>query len=298
MDVTFSPEEEAFLRSQPEGPEAFLAQLVRQARLSFPEVSSFNADFAALVAVMARLRDPETGCPWDREQTPTTLKKYILEEAYEVLEAVDAGDPAKLAEELGDLLLQVVFQAQLAAETQQFDIGDVTQAIVEKLIRRHPHVFGDLSVADTDEVLRNWERIKRTEKGYEDRTSLLDGIPAGLPALMRALEVSKRVVKVGFEWPEVSQVLDKVEEELAELRAEIQLGQTERAQEELGDLLFTLVNVARQLKIDPEEALRQMTHRFAARFRHIEQYAGEQGKAVSDLPLAEMEAVWQAAKRE
>ena len=217
------------------------------------------ADFAALVAVMARLRDPQTGCPWDREQTPQTLRNYVIEEAYEVVEAIESGDPAKLAEELGDLLLQVVFHAQLARETGEFDMAAVTQAIVEKLIRRHPHVFGSVTVSGTEQVLQNWEQIKRGEKGYEDRTSILDGIPPALPALMRALEVSKRVVKVGFEWPSVSEVLDKVEEEIAELRAEIAAGQTGRMGDELGDLLFTLVNVARQLKIDPEDALRRMT---------------------------------------
>ena len=256
------------------------------------------ADLDALAQVMARLRDPQTGCPWDREQTPLTLRKYILEEAYEVVEAIDSGSPAKLSEELGDLLLQVVFHAQLASETGAFALPEVTRRIVEKLIRRHPHVFAAVTVSGSDEVLTNWEQIKRGEPGYEDRMSILDGIPPALPALMRASEVSKRVVKVGFEWPDVSGVLDKVEEEIAELRAEISAGQTDRAGDELGDLLFTLVNVARQLQIDPEDALRRMTRRFASRFQFIERRAAETGRAVSDLPLAEMEAVWQAAKRE
>ena len=262
-----------------------------------PPPADSPADFSALVAVMSRLRDPLLGCPWDREQTPQTLRKYVIEEAYEVVEAIDGGNPAKLAEELGDLLLQVVFHAQLAREAGQFDLSDVTRSIVEKLIRRHPHVFGDLSVSGSDQVLTNWEKIKRAEKGYEDRTSILDGIPPALPALMRALEVSRRVVKVGFEWPTVSEVLDKVEEEIAELRAEIAAGATDRAGDELGDLLFTLVNVARQLKIDPEEALRRMTQRFAARFRRIEDYAAQTNRAVSELTLPEMETIWQAAKQ-
>ncbi len=256
------------------------------------------ADFAALAAVMARLRDPDIGCPWDKEQTPETLRKYVVEEAYEVVEAIDSGSAAKLSEELGDLLLQVVFHAQLASETGAFTLPDVTRLIVEKLVRRHPHVFGTVTVTGSDQVLTNWEQIKRAEPGYEDRTSILDGIPPALPALMRALEVSKRVVKVGFEWPGVSEVLDKVEEELAELRAEITSGQTARAAGELGDLLFTLVNVARQLQIDPEDALRQMTMRFAKRFQHIERFAADTNRAVSDLTLAEMEEVWQKAKRE
>jgi MazG family protein len=263
-----------------------------------PLPTNSPADLDALTLVMARLRDPETGCPWDREQTPQTLRKYVIEEAYEVVEAIDSGSPAKLSEELGDLLLQVVFHAQLASETAAFALPDVTRAIVEKLIRRHPHVFGTVSVSGSEEVLQNWEQIKRGEPGYEDRTSLLDGIPPALPALMRALEVSKRVVKVGFEWPDVSGILNKVEEEIAELRAEIAAGQTARAGDELGDLLFTLVNVARQLKIDPEDALRRMTLRFAARFQKIERHAAQTGRTVSDLPLSEMEAVWQAAKRE
>jgi len=262
-----------------------------------PQPADGPADFAALAEVMARLRGPD-GCPWDREQTPVSLRKYVIEEAYEVMEAIDAQSPAKLSEELGDLLLQVVFHAQLASETGAFTLSQVTQSITEKLIRRHPHVFGTVTVSGSDEVLTNWEQIKRSEPGYEDRHSILDGIPPALPALMRALEVSKRVVKVGFDWPSTSEVLDKVEEEIAELRAEIAAGQTARAGDELGDLLFTLVNVARRLKIDPEDALRRMTLRFAARFRFIERFAAETNRAVSDLTLAEMEAVWQQAKRE
>jgi MazG family protein len=249
-----------------------------------------------LVDVMARLRDPQAGCPWDLEQTPQTLKKYVIEEAYEVVEAIDHGDPAKLREELGDLLLQVVFLSQLASEQGQFTVADVAQEITEKLIRRHPHVFGDVSVTGTEQVLSNWEQIKRTEINNADRKSLLDGIPAHLPALMRASEVSKRVTRVGFEWPSVSEVLDKMEEEIAELRAEIAAGDTERAADELGDTLFTLVNVARHLNIDPEDSLRRMTYRFAARFQSIEAHAMMTGRAVSDLSLAEMEELWQAAK--
>lgn len=276
----------------------FLAQPGSAAIRLFPAAAPPETGFPALVGVMARLRDPETGCPWDREQTPLSLRRYVIEEAYEVVEAIEGGDPAKLREELGDLLLQVVFHAQLAREENLFTIDDVAQGIVDKLIRRHPHVFGTVSVSGSDEVLVNWEHIKRGEQGYEDRTSILDGIPNGLPALMRALEASKRVVKVGFEWPTLTEVLDKVDEELAELRQEIVAGDTQRAAEELGDLLFTLVNVARQLKVDPEEALRRMTQRFTRRFRRIEEHAASQNRALQDLSLAEMESVWQAAKRE
>ena len=262
-----------------------------------PPPAGTPADFSALAEVMARLRGPD-GCPWDREQTPVSLRKYVVEEAYEVVEAIDSGSPVKLSEELGDLLLQVVFHAQLASESGAFALGDVTRQIVEKLIRRHPHVFGTVTVSGSDEVLTNWEQIKRAEPGYEDRTSILDGIPPALPALMRAAEVSRRVVKAGFEWPDTGEVLDKVEEELAELRAEIAQGRTERAGEELGDLLFTLVNVARRVGVDPEDALRRMTLRFAARFQRIEQFAADTNRTVSNLTLTEMESVWQQAKRE
>jgi MazG family protein len=255
------------------------------------------ADIRMLTAIMSRLRDPLHGCPWDREQTLAKLKRFALEETYEVLEAIDSGVPGKHSEELGDLLLQIVFQSQLAKEAGEFDISEVISSISTKLLRRHPHIFGDIDVANTDEVLKNWEAIKSAEPGYEDRTSILDGIPIALPALMRALEVSKRVVKVGFEWPEIDQVLDKVDEELSELRAEIKSGDRVRAAEEVGDLLFTFVNVARQLDADPEEALRGMTLRFANRFREIERYATVNGRGVSDLSLEEMEEQWQLAKQ-
>jgi MazG family protein len=251
-----------------------------------------------LIEIMARLRDPQTGCPWDKEQTPLTLKKYVIEEAYEVVEAIDSENPVKLREELGDLLLQVVFLTQLASEQGLFRLEDVAETVSDKLVRRHPHIFGDVTVSGTEQVLSNWEQIKRAEPGYEDRTSLLDGIPAGLPALMRAQEVSKRVVRVGFEWPSVGEVLDKMEEEIAELRAEIAAGDQARAADELGDTFFTLVNIARQLGIDAEDALRRMTLRFAMRFRKIEDYAGMNGRTVQDLTLEEMEEIWYQAKQE
>jgi tetrapyrrole methylase family protein/MazG family protein len=254
--------------------------------------------FDRLVDVMARLRAPD-GCPWDREQTHASLRRYVIEETYEVVEAIDADDPDKLCEELGDLLLQVVFHAQLAAEEGLFDVDDVSAGITEKLIRRHPHVFGNVKVADAAEVLTNWQAIKATEKGNEARTSILDGIPASLPALMRALEVSKRAVRVGFEWPDTGSVLRKVDEELAELRTEIAAGApSPRLADELGDLLFTVVNVARRLGIDPEEALREQIGKFGRRFRHIEARAAAGGRALDSLTLDEMEALWQEAKRD
>ncbi len=256
--------------------------------------------FPELVGLMARLRAPD-GCPWDREQDHRTLRRFFIEETYEVVEAIDTDDPELLCEELGDVLLQVVFHAQLAAETGLFTVDDVAAQIVRKLVRRHPHVFGDVDAADSAEVLRNWERIKKQEKVGQEarrRDSLLDGIPTGLPALMQAMEVSKRVVKVGFEWGSFPDVLAKLDEEMAELKSEL-TGETwdqDRIFAELGDLFFTLVQVARWQKVDPEEALRQMLARFSARFRHIERRAAEQGRSLPEMTLAEMDALWDEAK--
>lgn len=254
-----------------------------------------GSDFSELVGIMARLRAPE-GCPWDREQTHETLRKYVIEEAYEVVEAIDGGDADKLCEELGDLLLQVVFHAQLAAEAGAFTIDDVCAAIADKLVRRHPHVFGDVKVRGSDDVLTNWQAIKAGEPGNAERTSVLDGIPRSLPALMRAFEVSRRAVKVGFEWPDTASVLDKVDEELAELRVEIDAARPERIADELGDLLFTIVNVARRVGIEPEDALGRQLEKFGRRFRHIEARARHAGVPVDALTLDQMEAFWQEAK--
>jgi len=251
--------------------------------------------FDDLVHVMARLRG-EGGCPWDREQDHFTLRKYMIEECYEALEAIDEGDMDGLCEELGDVLLQVVFHAQLEAEVGTFDIDDVTEVIVDKLIRRHPHVFGDLAVADSAEVLRNWEQIKKSEKGEGWRESVLDGVPAGLPALMRAMEISRKAVKVGFEWERFEDVVAKMEEETRELEAAIASGDREEIASELGDLLFTLVNIARWQKVDPEESLRQMLRRFTDRFQYIERRAREQCRALTDMSLAELDALWNEAK--
>lgn len=258
-------------------------------------------DFASLVGLMARLRAPD-GCPWDKEQSHATLKKYFIEETYEVLEAIDADDPTLLCEELGDALLQVVFHARLAAEEGVFTIDDVSAGIVAKLVRRHPHVFGEVAVADSDEVLRNWEQIKRAEKTAEDahwRESILDGVPKGLPALMQAMEISKRVVKVGFEWGDFADVLAKMDEEIAELKAELAAPTPNKDAvfAELGDLLFTLVQVARWQRMDPEDALRTMLARFSRRFRFIEQQAKAQQRVLSEMTLAEMDALWDEAKR-
>jgi tetrapyrrole methylase family protein/MazG family protein len=259
--------------------------------------------YREFVEVVARLRAPD-GCPWDREQTHRSLKRYLLEESYEALEAIDGEDPDHLCEELGDVMLQVLLHAQIAAEAGEFDHRDVNARIVDKLIRRHPHVFGDASLHTADEVLRQWEQLKRQEK--PQRESALDGVPQSLPALMLALEVSKRAVKVGFEWPDLGGVLAKLDEELAELKAELPAGSRagslvagvdpERIAAELGDLLFTLVNVARWLKIDPEDALRRMVARFSARFREVERLAAGAGRSLSEMHITELDALWETAK--
>jgi len=260
-----------------------------------------KADFAALVGLMARLRSPN-GCPWDREQTHATLRRYFIEETYEVIEAIDAGDPELLCEELGDALLQVVFHAQLASETGDFDANDVIGKIVAKLVRRHPHVFGETRVSGSEEVLTNWEQIKRAEKGEQAdawRPSALDGVPKGLPALMQAMEISKRAVKVGFEWPDFPSVMAKFDEETEELKAELAAESPDKTRifAELGDLLFTLVQVARWQKLDPEDALRQMLTRFSARFRFMENKAREQDQKLGQMSINEMDALWNAAKQ-
>ena len=251
--------------------------------------------FDDLVWVMARLRG-EGGCPWDREQDHHTLKRYFIEETYEAIEAIDNGDMDSLCEELGDVLLQVVFHAQLESEIGVFDIRDVIKSIVDKLIRRHPHVFGTLDVADSDEVLRNWEAIKKTEKGDGWRESVLDGVPVGLPALMRAMEISKRAVKVGFEWENLDDVFTKLEEELAELKEAVRAGNDSEISSEIGDLLFTVVNIARWKKVDPEDSLREMVNRFTRRFQYVEAGAKSSGRDIKSLSLSEMDALWDEAK--
>lgn len=255
-------------------------------------------EFLKLVETVAVLRG-EGGCPWDRQQTHESLRKYLIEETYEVVEAVDRNDPAKLREELGDLLLQILLHAQLADEVDEFDIAEVCRSIRKKLLRRHPHVFGQVQVSGVDDVLHNWEEIKAREPGYEERIeSVMAGIPESLPALMRAAEVSKRAVRVGFEWPDMQGVIDKLEEEVGELKKAVSEGDKEEIKAEIGDLLFTAVNVARYNGLDAEESLREMLTRFIDRFGRIEASARESGRHVSDLTLNEMERVWNEAKRE
>ncbi len=264
-----------------------------------PELTSKqrSPNFHSLVGLMERLRAPD-GCPWDREQTHETLKRYFIEETYEVIEAIDSGDPEHLCEELGDALLQVVFHAQLAAESGDFDITSVTDKIVTKLIRRHPHVFGTVEVDGSEEVLRNWEMIKKKEKSSDHRKSILDGVPLGLPALMQAMEISTRVAKVGFEWKDFSGVLAKLEEELQELKTELHHPEPDSTKiiAELGDLFFTLVQVARWQKLDPEDALRSMLKRFSNRFRYVEKRAEENDKTLTSMTIEQMDVYWDEAK--
>ncbi len=248
--------------------------------------------FYGLVWVMDRLLGPG-GCPWDQEQTHETLVKYLIEEAYELVEAIEAHDEKSMVEELGDCLLQPVFHSQMAAKDGRWNIEAPIKAITDKLIRRHPHVFGDIEAADSDQVLKNWDKIKANEKGGEKPESVLAGVPASLPALHRALMVSKRAARCGFEWPDIDAVWEKVKEEEAELKEAISSGSREAMESELGDLLFTYVNVARWLNLDAEESLRRMLARFTKRFQAME--------AMSDAPLGELSAaewdrLWLAAK--
>jgi tetrapyrrole methylase family protein/MazG family protein len=252
--------------------------------------------FAELVDIMARLRG-ENGCPWDREQTSESIKPYLVEETYEVLEAIDEQDPVKLKEELGDLMLQIVFHAQMAEEAGAFTVRDVLAAINDKLVRRHPHVFGDVKVDTAQEVLFNWEQIKQTERRRETgQASLLDGVPRELPALLRAHRLQEKASRVGFDWKEAQEVFRKVEEELAELRAAMQGQAAEQVEAELGDLLFALVNLSRFLAVNPEEALRKTIARFIARFRYIEEELARRGRSLRQASLEEMDALWAEAK--
>ncbi len=260
------------------------------------DAASNEAAFARLVEVMARLRG-EGGCPWDREQTRESLKPYVLEEAYEVLEAIDEGDVAKLREELGDLLLQVVFQAQVAAEAGEFGIGEVIHAIVEKLVRRHPHVFGGSTASTAQEVLHRWEAIKRAERQREGRLpSALDGVPRELPALLRAHRLQEKASRVGFDWDDVPGLLKKLEEEMAELRAACQNGGGPQAAAELGDVLFSLVNLSRFLDANPEEALQQAIARFIGRFHYVEEQMRRAGLPMQRTTRTEMDQFWDEAK--
>lgn len=244
-----------------------------------------------LVEVVDRLLGPG-GCPWDREQTHETLKRHLLEEAYEVLDAIESGDREALAEELGDLLLQPIMHAEMTCAGEALEIDRVASRIVDKLVRRHPHVFGDVDAADADEVLKNWDRIKQEEKGGEPR-SILAGVPRGMASLLRAFEISKRAARAGFEWPDREAVFEKLAEEERELREAIASENHEEIESEIGDLLFTAVNIARWSGVEPEDALRKMLNRFGERFTLMEAAAK---KPLRELSPEEWDDLWNAAK--
>ena len=255
-----------------------------------------------LTDIVAQLRGPG-GCPWDREQTHASLRSALLEEAHEVVAAIDNRDDANLREELGDLLLQSVFHAQLAAEEGRFTFNDVAREIATKLVRRHPHVFAADHCADSAAVLQRWEEIKRAEKG-DAAASALDGLPGGLPALLHAQKTQKKAARVGFDWPDVEPVFAKLHEEISELRAALTAPVTDllspisAIEDELGDLLFTVVNLARKLHLDAETALHRSTRKFSARFRAVEQLASARGITLEKLTLAELDQLWDEVKRQ
>ena len=253
-----------------------------------------GAKFERLVEIMAKLRAPG-GCPWDRDQTFDTIKKYTLEETYEVLDAIDARDWAGLREELGDFMLQAVFFAEMAAEQGLFTIDDSLDAINEKLIRRHPHIFGSATADTADDVKKRWDEIKAAEKKEKGPAGLLDGVSRKAPALVEAQQIASKAAGVGFDWDHADQVYAKLDEEVAELRATAK--GTLEAEDELGDILFVIVNLARFLKVDPEQSLRRANAKFRRRFQFVEQSLATKGKQLEGTPVAEMEEYWQEAKR-
>jgi MazG family protein len=276
--------------------------------------------FEKLVAVQKRLRTPG-GCPWDREQTHATLRPYLIEEAYEVLDALDSGDDAKFAEEMGDLLLQVLFHSDIAREQGRFTVVDVIREIHDKMIRRHPHVFGDVQVKNSHQVLQNWERIKTQERLDKSSTlkndaaknpvskndvpvttakpaSLLDGVSRGLPAMLEGLQLTRKAARAGFDWQDAGGIFEKLREEMAEVRHALTESNSVRAEEELGDLLFAAVNLARFVSVDPEIALKKANAKFQRRFAEMERTASSRDRTFAGLPREEMESLWDAVKRE
>ena len=257
-------------------------------------MTSDQTGFEELLLIMKRLRAPG-GCPWDAEQTHQSLTRYLLEETYEVIEAIESQSPEHLKEELGDLLLQPVFHAAIAEESGTFSMRDIIRTLCEKLIRRHPHVFGDLHIADSAAQIENWEQIKKQEKGVE-RRSALSGVPPHLPALLKAQKISEKAARVGFDWEHIDQVMAKVMEELHEFEEAMLAGDNEHMEAELGDLLFAIVNLGRFLSINPEEALRKTISRFQQRFQFVEESQHAKNRRMNETPLKEMELLWEEAK--
>lgn len=278
------------------------AEAPSEKRKADPSASSGQA-FADLVALQARLLGP-CGCPWDREQTHETLRTYLVEETYEVLDALESGDRKKFASELGDLLLQIVFHAQLAAQKGDFDINDVIEAIHTKMVRRHPHVFGDAKVDNAAQALKNWEQLKAEERGFEageTTGSMLDGVPRTLPAVLEAYQLTRRAARIGFDWDDIKGLLEKLKEESGELHEVLrQEGSGDKqalTEEEVGDLLFVAVNIARFLAVDPELALKKANRKFAARFQDMEQEMARRGSKLADAPREVMEELWEQSKK-
>ena len=277
--------------ARPAAPRAKSAAAKKAAALASPAARRRGVEqLARLLDIMARLRRPGDGCPWDLEQTLDTIKPNLIEEAYEALDAMESGNRAHLTEELGDLLLQIVFQSQIAAQEGSFNFADVARGISEKLIRRHPHIFGDVQVADSKEVLRNWDAIKKTEK--KARISALDGVPKHVPPLHRAYQLQKRAARVNFDWSDISGVFKKLEEEIGELKDAIARKNRKHVVEELGDLLFSVVNVARFVKVDPAYALELTNAKFIRRFQIVEDAVVASGRRMKDCTLAELDAIW------
>ena len=254
-----------------------------------------NEKFAELVDVAERLRGP-AGCPWDKEQTAESLKTYLLEEAYELLSAIDNGETESIKEEMGDLLFQIVFFSQVYSEHFKFKIEDVLEVIIKKLIRRHPHVFGNASFKDSKEVLANWERLKAKERKKTGKKSILDGVPPNIPALLRAFRLGAKAARVGFDWEKVDDVVEKMSEELHEFARAVKGNRRNEMVEELGDILFVICNLARKIHLDPEDALRQANEKFVRRFRFVEGKLAEKGKDVTTATLKEMELLWNRSK--
>jgi ATP diphosphatase len=252
-----------------------------------------------LIAIMRRLRDPQTGCPWDIEQDFSTIAPYTIEEAYEVADAIERQAWGELRDELGDLLLQTVFHAQIAEDRELFDFDEVANAIADKMVARHPHVFGDDSRdKSAAQQTRDWETVKAAERAAKNQSGVLDGVAVGLPALLRALKLQKRAARVGFDWPDASHVLDKIAEEAAELHEAATTLSHDKVEEEFGDLLFVMVNLARHMGVEPEAALRAANGKFTRRFQRIEALLAEAGKTPEQSDLAEMDALWNRAKAE
>ena len=269
--------------------------------MSSPAPPSNDHPIFRLQAVMEQLRDPVTGCPWDTQQTFATIAPYTVEEAYEVADAIERGDMADLKDELGDLLLQVVFHSRMAQEAGEFDFAAVATAISDKMVRRHPYVFAGAARSDHSDPETGWEAIKAQERAAKGRPvethGVLDDVPPSLPALIRAVKLTKRAARVGFDWPSANEVLAKLREEVAELEVEIEAGDRDKAREELGDILFVIANLARKLEVEPEAALRGANAKFARRFAHIEARLSEQGRTPEESSLEEMDGLWNEAKR-